>query len=69
MLYPHQLLHDCFIPIDYNQPRIPLTASDVIVPVYPKKGDMIKVSGSSNEVWLAHVQTINETLRTCRVHF
>ena len=51
MLYPHQILQNCFILIDHNRPRIPLTASDVIVPVYPKKGDMIKVSGDDNEVW------------------
>ena len=65
MLYPRQILENCFILIDYNRPHIPLTAY-VIVPVHPKKGDMVKVNGTDNEVWLAHVQTMDERLKTCR---
>jgi hypothetical protein len=67
MLYSHQTLPSCFILIDHNRPFIPLTTSDVVVPVHPKKHDMVRVSG--DDVWLAHVQTVDTKLRTCRVHF
>lgn len=60
----------CYITIDHLRPCIPLKVVDVIVPFYPEIGDMIKVMGTmAEEVWLAHVININQTLFTCQVHF
>lgn len=70
MLYPHQMVPDQFIVMDYNRESIPLNASDVIVPIFPEKNDMVKVRGDENDaVWLAHVHDVDQHSKTCRVHF
>ena len=70
MLYPHQIVPDQFIVMDYNQESIPLRASDVIVPIFPEKHDMIKVRGDEeDEIWLAWVHDVDQRSKTCRVHF
>ena len=41
ILFPHQTLNDHFIVIDDDWERVPLSPEDVIVPVFPNKGDMV----------------------------
>lgn len=69
MLFPHQTLSDCHIVIDYDRERVPLSPHDVIIPVYPNKGDMMTVRGDNDEIWLAHVQAVNKVAKTCNVYF
>ena len=47
---------DYYLPIDYEKPDI---SSKVQVPVSPFAGDDIKVKGTHNEDWYAHVVTVD----------
>ena len=52
MLYPDPDSIDSpasFVVIDYNKPRLSLCPNDVVVPIYPKVGDMLEVSGDEDE--------------------
>ena len=69
MLFPHQTLNDHFIVIDHDRERVPLSPEDVIVPVYPNKGDMVTVRGDGDELWLAHIQTVSKEAKICNVYF
>ena len=55
--------------IDYNRPNLPISADDIVVPIYLNVGDMLKVTGDDNEVWFSHVVYVDNTSRTCRVKF
>ena len=46
-----------------------LSTSDVIVPTYPEVGDMLEVYGDDDEVWYAHVISVDTASTTCRVKF
>ena len=48
---------------------MPLSPEDDIVPVFPNKGDMVTLRGDSDELWLAHIQTVNKEAKTCNVYF
>ena len=53
MLYPDPDNIDsptCFVVLDYNRPKLPITADDIVVPIYPKVGDMLKVAGDDDDV-------------------
>lgn len=69
MLFPHQTLNDHFIVIDHDRKRVPLSLEDVIVPVYPNKGDMVTVRGDGDELWLAHIQAVSKEAKTSNVYF
>lgn len=58
-----------YVVIDYLRPNMGISAEDVIVPIYPEVGDMLKVCGSNNEIWYAHVRTVDNHAKTCQVHF
>lgn len=58
-----------YVVIDYLRPNIGISAEDVVVPIYPEVNDMLKVCGSNNEVWYAHVRTIDDKSKTCQVNF
>ena len=55
--------------IDFCRPEMPLSPGDVIIPIYPLVGDMLKVSGDDDGIWMAHVLSVNPDSKTCRVHF
>ena len=60
MLYPDPdniASPSCYVVIDFLRPH--LCANDIIVPIYPISGDMIRVRGDDDDVWLAHVLSIN----------
>ena len=59
----------CFVVIDYNRPNLPISADEIVVPIYLNVGDMLKVAGDDNEVWFSHVVSVNNASRTCRVKF
>ena len=60
----------CFVVIDYNRPNLPISADDIVVPIYLNVGDMLKVAGDDdNEVWFSHVVSVDNASRTCRVKF
>ena len=59
----------CFIVIDYNRPNLPISADNIVVPIYLNVGDMLKVTGDDNEVWFSHVVSVDNASRTCRVKF
>lgn len=67
-LYPHQTLQDYYIVIDHERPYMPLSPSDII-PVLPEKGKMMQVLGDNEELWIAHVQSVNSGARTRQVYF
>ena len=59
----------CFVVIDYNRPNLPISADDIVVPIYLNVGDMMKVAGDDNEVWFSHVVSVDNASRTSRVKF
>ena len=72
MLYPHPIDHDDpthFVLVDFKRPDLPISSSDVIVPTYPEVGDMLEVHGDDDEVWYAHVISVDTVSKTCRVKF
>ena len=58
-----------YIMIDFRRPSVPVEIGDVIIPVYPVVGDMVKVSGDDGSTWIAHVVAVNEHAKTCQVNF
>ena len=58
-----------FIVIDHQRPCSPLSATDVTIPIYLKRGDVIKVRGDNDEIWIAHIQSVNASTQSCQVHF
>ena len=58
-----------FVVIDHLRPKLPISIDDIIVLVYPEKGDMLNIKGDTDEVWFAHVLSIDERAKTCRVQF
>ena len=72
MLYPDPDNIDsptCYVVIDYNKPNLSISADDVVVPIYPKVGDMLEVAGDDNGIWFGHVNSVDVASRTCRVKF
>jgi hypothetical protein len=69
MMYPHQTLEDYYIVIDHERPYMPLSPSDVIIPILPENREMVLVMGDNGELWTAHVQSVNNGARTCQVYF
>lgn len=70
MLYPDpEMLHNPsrYVLIDYQRITVPLSTDDIIIPIYPENGDMLKIKG--NEVFLGHVQSVDERGHTCQVYF
>ena len=59
----------CFVVIDYNRPNLPISADDIVIPIYLNVGDVLKVAGDDNEVWFSHVMSVDNASRTCRVKF
>ena len=37
--------------------------------MYPHAGDMVLVHGDKDEVWHAHIITVDTVSKTCQVHF
>ena len=70
MLYPESINSPTyFVVLDYNRPKLPITADDIVVPTYPKVGDMLKVAGDGDDVWFDYVISVDNTSRTCKVKF
>lgn len=72
MLYPDPDNIDSptsFVLIDFYRPNLSISADDVVVPIYPKVGDMLKIAGDGSEVWFGHVMSVDNVSRTCRVKF
>lgn len=45
--------------------QLPVTKSDVIIPVLPEVGDMVLVVGGNGEIWHAYIQSVNDRNRNC----
>ncbi|XP_019864427.1 PREDICTED: uncharacterized protein LOC109593768 [Amphimedon queenslandica] len=58
-----------FIVINFMRHQLPITESDVIIPVLPEKGDMVLVVGENNEIWHACIQSVNDRSRNCTALF
>ena len=55
--------------IDHQRPFIPLNKAAVIVPHFPEAGDMVYARGTiGNEVYFAHIQSVNKNSNTCQVY-
>lgn len=54
-----------FIVIDFMRSQLPVTKSDVIIPVLPEVGDMVLVVGGNGEIWHAYIQSVNDRNRSC----
>lgn len=63
MLYPY---NQGYVVID---PDRTLKLPQVVVPVYPKAGDMVLVKGGGNQVWQAEVRSVNEVEKTIKGYF
>ena len=46
-----------------------MSATDVAIPLYLETGDVIKVRGDNDEIWIAHIQSVNASTQYCQVHF
>ena len=68
MLYPHSEPRK-FIVIEYQRPEVNLICSEVLIPQYPEVGDMVLINGEDDNVWLAHVCSVNRATKTCQVFF
>lgn len=60
MLYRYQ---QGYVVID---PDRTLKLPTVVVPVFPKVGDMVLVKGEGSEVWQAEVQSVNNVAKSCK---
>lgn len=59
-----------YVVVDYLRPVIPLAAADVLIPYYPEEKEMVLVTGDNgNELWLGHIQNVNQRNHTCQLHF
>ena len=58
-----------YVMIDFSRPSVPVETGDVIIPVYPVVGDIVKVSGDDGSTWIVHVVAVNEHAKTCQVNF
>jgi len=70
MLYPN--VGDTatsFVVIDHLRPKLSIGLDDIVVPVYPQVGDMLNIRGETDEIWFAYVLSIDERVKTCKVHF
>ena len=59
----------CYVVLDYYRTVLPCSAQDIIVPVYPEINDMVQVCGSSDEIWLGHVRSVDTMNKACHVNF
>ena len=66
MLYP---LDGNFILMDYARTQNPVCTSEILVPLYPQVGDMVSVSGEGNQIWLAHIHSVDRAACTCQAYF
>ena len=68
MLYPEP--KNLTNPTSYfRTPSVPVEIGDVIIPVYPAVGDIVKVSGDDGSTWIVHVVAVNQHAKTCQVNF
>ena len=58
-----------FIAFDFMRHKPPLVLEDIIIPVYPQEGDMVNIMGSDDEVWFAHMLSVDPSAKTRRIHF
>lgn len=58
-----------FILIDFSRPKPPIITTDVIVPAYPEKGNMVNVQGENDDLWFAHVLSCDRRSQTSWLHF
>ena len=65
MLYPYH--PGLFAVIDYIRPAMPLPL--ILVPVFPRIGDMVLVKGDDDELWRAEVRTVDHELISARGYF
>lgn len=63
MLYPYNQGH---VIID---PDRTLKLPHVVVPVYPKPGDMAIIKGDGDEIWRAEVRSVDEVARAIKGYF
>lgn len=68
MLYP-DVTEDHFIVIDHQRLCSPLSPTDVAIPLHLETGDVIKVRGDNDEIWIAHILSVNASTQSCQVYF
>ena len=59
----------CYVVIDFERPQVPLEQNDIIIPAYPLAGDMVLVQGDNDDLWHAHIISVNYRSRHCQVAF
>lgn len=65
ILYPSNL--NTLTVVDYMRQ---LTPSQLTVPAYPEKGDMVLIQGEQiGDVWYGHIQSVDTTQRSVEVYF
>ena len=57
------------IVIDFQRESMPITSSDILVPVFPLVQDMILIKGDDPDPWLAKVLAIQERAKTCKIWY
>ena len=58
-----------FIVIDHQRLYSPLCPADVAIPLYLETGDVIKVRGDNDEVWIAHILSVNVSTQSLSSKF
>ena len=69
MLYPDPENMDLpafYVVVHFQRPELPIAADD---PVYPLQDDVVAVHRDSGEIWFAHIPSVNEQDKTCKMHF
>lgn len=55
--------------VDHLRPQLPVSADNIIVPFHPEDGDMVLISGDTNQTWLGKIQKVDRRSKTCQVFF
>ena len=69
MLIPDPDSSTSIVVNDFMRPNPPLMLEDIIIPIYPEEGDMVNVRGNDDDVWFAHVLSVDPSAKTCKIHF
>jgi hypothetical protein len=67
LLYECERETSCVADYQRHQEQLPF---DIVVPVYPEKGDMLLIQGvEAGDIWYGHARNVNYTNKTVDVFF
>ena len=63
-----ETLNGDFLAVDYDRSVLPISSQDILVPVYAKVGDMVKIQGE-NEYYFAHVVAVDYKRNAVSIYY